>query len=909
MDHYRGAEGGRYEGSSRRSYGHWPDSHKGPLSPSGTRRDRYDYEAYDPNRKGPIPDYYGTAIPGYHTSPSALDPLKTTVAAADADPSAHTSHARPTAPATPAMQRVDDLYERVGQVGEGTYGKVYKARNKQTGEFVALKRIRMEAEKDGFPITAMREIKLLRTLNHRHVVSLRELMVSKGAVYMVLEYMDHDLTGILGHPHLRFRPEHIKCLLRQLFEGLAFLHHKGVLHRDMKGSNLLVNRHGELKLTDFGLARLFQKKAKRDYTNRVITLWYRPPELLLGATAYGPEVDMWSAGCIMVELFTRKPIFTGQNEISQLDNIWRVMGTPQVETWPELTELQWFDLLNPLKGEARPPKFREMYSKVMSPAAMDLAEALLCLNPKKRPSAAEALKFPYFTEELPPACLPEELPKIEGDWHEYESKQRKKNNAKTKQQTATQPVKKDAEKSDFAETNQTLEATVSKTEKASVSEPASVSTPRPPPDNQAPVDRVEMSGVSGTEAAPQSAPPPPPAAAPPNALEHEREPVPQQQTSQIQSSSKAETGEAPIATIVTNLTATTTTLPPTHPLSAPKMAASTTQLPQPVPPTTTDQRDIPSSESVTEKEPPTSQQQPPDGRPGSTTVAAPVVTVPTAGYNGITYEIPAYAFLGGERSAPVTARDRYYDRSSSRRDYSRDRDRDRDYGDYRSGRSGRDRYYEYDREYERGSSSSRHRDWSRERYRERERDRDYYRERDRRSRDYHRDRDRDRDYYRSDRERERDRDRSAREREYEWYREEYYHKSAGGHGHPPTGPASATAAISTGPGADSETAPPASSGDVAVGESNPAADVPAIQGSTAGLKAADDAAPTADSNEPALLDSSVSHKQEKSLEPDDDYYRHPSRPRSPFDYERGRYGREYDRIHGYDRARDYDISR
>ncbi|KAG0334713.1 kinase subunit of RNA polymerase II carboxy-terminal domain kinase I [Podila humilis] len=329
----------------------------------------------------------------------------------------------------------EDLYERVGQVGEGTYGKVYKARNKQTGEYVALKRIRMETERDGFPITAMREIKLLQSLNHHHVVSLKELMVSKGAVYMVFEYMDHDLTGILGHPDLKFEPEHIKCLMKQLLEGLGFLHHKGVLHRDIKGSNLLVNKLGDLKLADFGLARLFQKKVKRDYTNRVITLWYRPPELLLGATAYGPEVDMWSAGCIMVELFTRKPIFQGHNEIMQLDNIWRTMGTPQKETWPDVDQLPWYELIKHLNSESRASKFRATFSRFMSPGALDLAEALLSLDPKKRPTAADALnKFSYFTEEDPAACAPADLPKIEGDWHEYESKQRKKAGTKPKQQ-------------------------------------------------------------------------------------------------------------------------------------------------------------------------------------------------------------------------------------------------------------------------------------------------------------------------------------------------------------------------------------------------------------------------------------------------------------------------------------------
>jgi len=178
---------------------------------------------------------------------------------------------------------------------------------------------------------------------------------------------------------------------------------------DTLGSNLLVNRLGELKLADFGLARLFQKKVKRDYTNRVITLWYRPPELILGATAYGPEVDMWSAGCIMVELFTGKPIFQGHNEITQLEQIWRIMGTPQKESWPDVDQLPWYELVKHVSSETRAPRFRESFAKCMTPAALDLAEALLSLNPKRRPSAVEALtKFAYFVQEEPVACNPEE---------------------------------------------------------------------------------------------------------------------------------------------------------------------------------------------------------------------------------------------------------------------------------------------------------------------------------------------------------------------------------------------------------------------------------------------------------------------------------------------------------------------
>ncbi|KAI7882921.1 Pkinase-domain-containing protein [Lichtheimia hyalospora FSU 10163] len=316
------------------------------------------------------------------------------------------------------------LFEKIGQVGEGNYGKVYKARNGKTGNLIALKRIRMKNDKDGFPITAMREIKLLQRLKHERIVELEEIMVAKGSVYMVLEYMDHDLSGILSHPNFKFEPAHAKSLVKQMLQGLAFLHQKGILHRDIKGSNLLINKKGQLKIADFGLARVFQQNSAHDYTNRVITLWYRPPELLLGATAYGPAVDIWSGGCIMIEFFAGKPVFNGVDEITQLDIIYKTMGTPTTETWPSITQLPWYDLVRP--KEQYPNKFRELYEKTMSPGALELLEAMLSMNPEQRPTAEQALQFDYFTKEEPEAVMPANLLDVNGDWHEFESKQRKR---------------------------------------------------------------------------------------------------------------------------------------------------------------------------------------------------------------------------------------------------------------------------------------------------------------------------------------------------------------------------------------------------------------------------------------------------------------------------------------------------
>ena len=285
-------------------------------------------------------------------------------------------------------------------VGSGTYGKVFKAIHVYTKDLVALKKIRMEGERDGFPVTAVREIKLLQSLNHINVVNLKEVMVEKNDCFMVFEYLSHDLTGLLNHPSFKLHAAHKKHLAKQLFEGLDYLHRKGVLHRDIKAANILVSNEGQLKLADFGLARFYAKRKQLDYTNRVITIWYRPPELLFGETQYGPAVDIWSAACVLVEIFTRHAIFPGDGgEISQLEKIYAVLGTPNRQEWPGLVDMAWFELLRPTVR--RPNVFADKYKERVTPAAYELLEAMLQYDPSKRPSASDVLEHPYFTVEEP----------------------------------------------------------------------------------------------------------------------------------------------------------------------------------------------------------------------------------------------------------------------------------------------------------------------------------------------------------------------------------------------------------------------------------------------------------------------------------------------------------------------------
>ncbi|KAL2811346.1 hypothetical protein BJX63DRAFT_277785 [Aspergillus granulosus] len=306
-------------------------------------------------------------------------------------------------------------------IGAGTYGKVFKAIHVYTQRKVALKKIRMEGEKDGFPVTAVREIKLLQHLRNHNVVSLLEVMVERNECFMVFEYLSHDLTGLINHPTFTLTAAHKKDLAKQMFEGLNYLHHRGVLHRDIKAANILISNQGQLKFADFGLARFFSKSRQLDYTNRVITIWYRPPELLLGETRYGPAVDVWSAACVYVEMFTKKAVFPGEGgEISQLDKLYHTLGTPTRAEWPDIIEMPWFELMRPT--ERRKRLFEDVYRDILSPAALDMISQIFRYDPSKRPTAEEVLAHPYFHSEEPSAQQPIELENIEGDWHEFESK-------------------------------------------------------------------------------------------------------------------------------------------------------------------------------------------------------------------------------------------------------------------------------------------------------------------------------------------------------------------------------------------------------------------------------------------------------------------------------------------------------
>ncbi|ORX77787.1 Pkinase-domain-containing protein [Basidiobolus meristosporus CBS 931.73] len=319
-------------------------------------------------------------------------------------------------------------YEIEKKLGEGTFGEVHKARHKVTGEVVALKRILMHNEKEGVPITALREIKILKSLNHINVINLTDMAIlrgnrlhrQRGAIYMVFPYMDHDLAGLLENPNVSFTVPQIKLYMRQLLEGMMYLHNNKILHRDMKAANLLINNQGVLKIADFGLARPYDVELQKEYTNCVVTRWYRPPELLMGEKKYTTAIDMWGVGCVFGEILKGKPILPGSSDIDQLDRIFRLCGSPSEDSMPGWRELGGCESIKSFKFYAR--KLKDEFERYGT-HAVDLLNKILVLDPKKRLTAREALDHDYFWYEPLPAN-PSDLPVYEAS-HEFNRRRQK----------------------------------------------------------------------------------------------------------------------------------------------------------------------------------------------------------------------------------------------------------------------------------------------------------------------------------------------------------------------------------------------------------------------------------------------------------------------------------------------------
>ncbi|KAJ5164790.1 Sirtuin family [Penicillium coprophilum] len=277
-------------------------------------------------------------------------------------------------------------------LGEGTYATVFKGRNRQTGEMVALKEIHLDSE-EGTPSTAIREISLMKELKHESIVSLYDVIHTENKLMLVFEFMDRDLKRYMDTRGDRGQldPATVKSFMHQLLKGIAFCHDNRVLHRDLKPQNLLINKKGQLKLGDFGLARAFGIPVNT-FSNEVVTLWYRAPDVLLGSRTYNTSIDIWSAGCIMAEMYTGRPLFPGTTNEDQLVKIFRLMGTPSERTWPGISQLPEY------KSDFQVYATQDLSLIIpqMDAIGMDLLNRMLQLRPEMRISANEALQHPWF---------------------------------------------------------------------------------------------------------------------------------------------------------------------------------------------------------------------------------------------------------------------------------------------------------------------------------------------------------------------------------------------------------------------------------------------------------------------------------------------------------------------------------
>lgn len=294
-------------------------------------------------------------------------------------------------------------YIKQDKLGEGTYAVVYSGIQKSTGRTVAIKKIKIGQFKDGLDMSAIREVKFLRECHHENIIELIDVFSQKQNLNLILEFLTADLEHLIKDRSIIFSASDVKSWLLMTLRGLHYLHTRFILHRDLKPNNLLLSSTGVLKLADFGLARDYGQA----YTNmspNVVTIWYRAPELLLGAKHYSTGIDIWAVGCIFAELLLRHPFMPGENDMGQLNIIFKALGTPMETEWPGFKDLPLF-----VNFENYPkPDQRGLFSAASDPE-LELLSWMLRLNPLDRPSTVEALRHKYFSMQ-PRPTEPHKLP-------------------------------------------------------------------------------------------------------------------------------------------------------------------------------------------------------------------------------------------------------------------------------------------------------------------------------------------------------------------------------------------------------------------------------------------------------------------------------------------------------------------
>ncbi|KAH9835659.1 Pkinase-domain-containing protein [Rhodofomes roseus] len=376
----------------------------GPSTPS-RKRSRWDIEdeeaqleqAQQPvKRRSKTKSAKTSPAPEQTRSSAAVEPQRTT-AVYKRPP--HSIFVPPRTLHPPLMpSRSVYCYERLNSIEEGSYGVVFRARDKETGDIVALKKLKLDEEKNGFPITALREINSLMVCKHENVVGIREVVVGDTLtqVFIVMDFIEHDLKTLLTTMPAPFLQSEIKTLMMQLLSAVAHCHERWILHRDLKTSNLLMNNRGTIKVADFGLARRYgDPVGVGGLTQLVVTLWYRAPEILLGGSTYSTAIDMWSVGCIFAELLLKEPLFQAKGEIELLSMIFKLLGPPTTHSWPDYHTLPLAKSIT--LPPPQPPQLRQKFQYITA-AGIDLMSRLLTYDPEMRISAVDALKHPYFSE-------------------------------------------------------------------------------------------------------------------------------------------------------------------------------------------------------------------------------------------------------------------------------------------------------------------------------------------------------------------------------------------------------------------------------------------------------------------------------------------------------------------------------
>lgn len=317
-------------------------------------------------------------------------------------------------------------YFKCKKLGEGTYAVIYLAKVVGQGDskfvkmepanfegYVAIKKIKKTEYSTGQEISAIREIKALKRLESPYILELKECFVHKELLHLVLEFCESDLEQVIKNKSIAILPSDIKAWMFMLLSGLLECHKNFFIHRDVKPNNCLIKADGTLKLADFGLTRRLDGKM----TAQAVTRWYRSPEMLLGAQAYSFAADMWSVGAVFAEMFLRVPFFAAESDFQQIELIFKALGAPSEDEWPEIRDLPGYFEYQPTSGAS----LEQLFSAA-SEDALDLLKRLLTFNPNKRVTCKDALSHRYFLSD-PPATPLGKLP-VPATEHTHDPKQR-----------------------------------------------------------------------------------------------------------------------------------------------------------------------------------------------------------------------------------------------------------------------------------------------------------------------------------------------------------------------------------------------------------------------------------------------------------------------------------------------------